>query len=207
VYPYDGVDFFLGTAKIGSDNFDVTANPYKLSFLSTQTNYFNTTNAVTGIPPLVAAATGNVIGSGLITNPGVDIYRGTVTPSTTPDFDIPLANQNLYLIYDFRVTTVQQLCYDASSAVDACCDCSVTCTGFSAGTLQSNAASACVQPLVNTYYFLNQSTPLTYPEVGTLVYSSTDCDTNTPLVVGFYRIATGFIQVNSQGIVIQVGNC
>ena len=207
VFPYNGVNFFLGTAKIGSDNYDVTSNPYQLSYLSTNTQYQNTTNTSNGIPALVAAASGNEIPNSLITNPGQDIYKATVTPSTTPAFSLPINNQYLYLIYDFRTTVVQQLCYDASSAVDACCDCSFTCTAYQSGSLQTNSTDACVQPLVNTYYFLNTNPTTTYPVVGSLVYSSTTCDVTTTLTDGFYRYQNGFIQVNNQGIVIQVGNC
>ena len=156
---------------------------------------------------MVAAASGNEIPNSLITNPGQDIYKATVTPSTTPAFSLPINNQYLYLIYDFRTTVVQQLCYDASSAVDACCDCSFTCTAYQSGSLQTNSTDACVQPLVNTYYFFNTNPTTTYPVVGSLVYSSTTCDVTTTLTDGFYRYQNGFIQVNNQGIVIQVGNC
>ena len=204
VFPYDSVDFFIGTAKIGSDDFDVTAKPYKLSYLSSNTAYSNT---VADIQTIVSSAAPNIIGNSLITNPGQDIYRGTITPSTTPAFSIPINKAYLYLVYDFRVTTVQQLCYDASSAVDACCDCTFTCTSYQSGAVQQTSADACVQPLSYTYYFLNTNPTTTYPVVGSIVYSSTDCDPTTYLTQGFYRYQNGFIEVNTQGIVTQVGNC
>ena len=207
VFPYDGVDFVFGTNKIGSDDFDVNASPYKLSFLSSATTYNNTTNSTTGIPALVAAASGNVIPSNLITNPGSDIYIATVTPSTTPAFSLPIGNQYLYLIYDFRVTTAQQLCYDAASAVNGCCDCTVTCTSFSGGSNQVNSFDACQQPLSFTYYFLNTQVATITPVVGSLVFTSSTCDSTTTLPVGFYRYQNGFLEVNNQGIVIQAGSC
>ncbi len=68
-------------------------------------------------------------------------------------------------------------------------------------------AVACQQPLNKTYYFLNQATPLTYPTVGSLVYTSSACDATTVLPAGFYKYTLGYFKVDNNGIVIQQGTC
>ena len=206
VFPYDGVDFFIGTNKIGTDNFDVNSLPYTLRYLSSSFAYANTTNGTTGIPALLAAAT-NIIPAGLITSPAPNIFRGTITPSTTPAFTLPLSNTYLYVIYDFRTTTAQQLCFDVDSGTDACCDCTFVCTSWQSSRVQSTATTACGQPLNQTFYFLNTNPTTTYPVVGSLVYSGSTCDPTNILQIGFYKYTSGWIQVNSAGIVIQQGTC
>ena len=206
VFPYDGVNFKFRTNKLESDSYIVTDGSYKFSFLSTNQEYFNTTNAVTGIPALLSAS--NVVQDADITFPSTNVVKATVTPSTTPSFSLPIGNQYLYLIYDFRTTTAHALCYDASSGGDACCDCTFTCTSWSGGARQDDAANACNQPLNNTYYFINDvGGTLTAPIVGSIVYSSTTCDSTQTLPQGFYRYSSGYLNVNNLGIVTQVGTC
>ena len=202
VFPYDGANFMLRTNKLEADNYNVGDGSYKFSFLSSNTQYSNT---VADIATLTSSA--NLIGSGLITNPTPDIYKADLTPSTNPAFSIPSGNQYLYLIYDFRTVSAQPLCYDSASTTDACCDCTFTCTSWSAGTRQDSAAVACQQTLNKTYYFLNQATPLTYPTVGSLVYTSSACDATTVLPAGFYKYTLGYLKVDNNGIVIQQGSC
>ena len=202
VFPYQGSNFMLRTNKLEADNYNVGDGSYKFSFLSSNTQYNNT---VADIATLTAGA--SIIGSGLVTNPTPDIYKADLTPSTNPAFSIPNGNQYLYLIYDFRTVSAQALCYDASSTTDACCDCTFTCTSWSAGTRQDSAGVACQQQLTKTYYFLNTPTPSTYPVIGSIVFTSTTCDATSTLPSGYYKYTSGWLRVDNNGIVIQQGTC
>jgi hypothetical protein len=201
VFPYDGVDFFMQSNKIGTDDYDVGNTSYKFSFLSSNTLYANN---VADINTLTGSASD--ILPGLITSPAPDVYRGSVTPSTTPAFSLPIGNQYLYLVYDFRTQSGQPLCY-STDVTEACCDCTYTCTAYDSSTVHPSIGVACDQPLTQSYYFLNSVTPTTYPVVGSIVYSSTICDTTTTLTAGWYKYTSGYIRVNSDGIVIQIGTC
>ena len=74
--------------------------------------YSNTlyTNTVADITSLLAAASEIVP----ITNPSTAIFQATETA-----FAMSGANNYLYLVWDFRNVTQDQLCYSASSADEA----------------------------------------------------------------------------------------
>ena len=75
-------------------------------------------------------------------------------PSATAcAFSLPINNQYLYLVYDFRTQTAQPLCY-STDVTESCCDCSYTCTTFDSSTVQGSIGVACDQPLTQSYYFL-----------------------------------------------------
>ena len=124
--------------------------------------------------------------------------------------NLPTSNSFLYLIWDLREIGAQKLCYDASSASDACCTCTWPCVAFTAGDVAATHAEACQQPLSNTYYHNGVNA---LPVVNDLVYSNSTCEGNnsgaaSPLPIGFYKISnTMYMQVNSEGVVIAVSAC
>ena len=125
---------------------------------------------------------------------------------------MPLNNQYSYIIYDLRTITGQQLCYDADSATEACCDCNFTCTSFSISSFAESITEACNSLLTNTNYH-NGSAAL--PVVGDIIYTSSNCadsilGTVSYAVPGFYKINTSpnqYIQVGQNGLVLIVQNC
>lgn len=84
--------------------FDPTSDKFK--YLATNTNY-NEEDLAT-LLPLLNTATPIVGGSGE--------YQSSFTYSTQSDY--------IYLVWDFREPTLLEFCYDATSPVDACCECS-----------------------------------------------------------------------------------
>ena len=129
------------------------------------------------------------------------MYESTIT-----SLSLPVNNQYLYLIYDYRKTSCQQFCYDATSADEACCDCSFTCVSFSASTNQS-LQDVCNQPLSQTYYHTGSGT---FPALNDFVYSSSVCNSSqaVPLTAGYYKSEpTKYIRVQSNGLVIELVTC
>jgi hypothetical protein len=110
------------------------------------------------------------------------------------------------LTYDYRTTSCQQFCYDATSADNACCECVVNCVAFLASTSQE-VSDVCNQPLSQTYYHTGSGT---YPGLNDFVYSSSICTSSqaVPLTAGYYKSeATKYIRVTSNGLVIELVTC
>ena len=125
---------------------------------------------------------------------------------------MPTNNQYLYLVYDFRFTAAQSLCYSNVSATEACCDCTVPCFSFQASTRQNSASIACQQPLSQTFY--SSGTPASGLQLYDLVYEDAQCAGNAPgqginnLPAGYYKVAGNeYIRVNSLGMVIEKTSC
>ncbi len=207
VYPYDSASLTMRINKQATDNYNWQFPQDNFKFLSSNTLYANTP---TDVAALLAAA--NTIPDSLVTNPtGTSINQTTVSPSTTPAFTLPANNQYLYLIYDLRFTSAQDICYSDTSATEACCDCNIPCDTFQGSTVQSSTNFICSQATVNTYYFSGDGVA---PDVGDLVYSNQQCAGNAPgqtinnLAAGFYKIAGNqYIQVNQFGIIINKISC
>ncbi len=207
VYPYNGASLNMRVNKLATDDYDWTYPNDNFKFLSTNTLYQNNT---TDVAALLAAASD--IPNSFVTNPsGTNVREATVTPSTNPAFTLPTGNQYLYLIYDFRFTSAQSLCYSDTSASEACCECTIPCTSFSASTVQTSSSIACQQPLVETFYYTGGPAGIT---IGSLVYSDSQCAGNAPgqginnLPQGYYKITGNeYIRVNSQGLVIEKTSC
>jgi hypothetical protein len=207
VYPYDSASLTMRINKQATDNYNWQFPQDNFKFLSSNTLYANTP---TDVAALLAAA--NTIPDSLVTNPtGTSINQTTVSPSTTPAFTLPTNNQYLYLIYDLRFTSAQDICYSDTSATEACCDCNIPCDTFQGSTVQSSTNFICSQATVNTYYFSGDGVA---PDVGDLVYSNQQCAGNAPgqtinnLAAGFYKIAGNqYIQVNQFGIIINKISC
>lgn len=130
------------------------------------------------------------------------------------------ANDYLYLVWDFRNATEDQLCYSAVSADDACCNCTTACNRcyFSPG--QQTQIGACA---VDTNSFgsslIQFSGAGPIPVIGDIVYAAgvieclPELGLGTP---GFYIVdpsspsaasPKNWIEVASGGLVINSGTC
>ena len=195
VFPYSGTDITLRSNKVEFDNYDWVVNSDNFKYLSSNTLYANTESDISA---LLAAST--TIANASVTNPSTGLYQGIV-----PSLSLPLSNQYLYVIYDYRETSCQEFCYDASSSASACCDCTVTYTAYNSSSVQQNITVACGQPLIFPYYHTGAGT---LPSVGDFVYSSSNGEVGTTLALGIYRIsATNYIRVNQFGLVTEVTTC
>jgi hypothetical protein len=200
VFPYSGVDFTIRTNKVNFDDYDWGYPEDNFRYLSSNTLYANTP---TDVDALLAAST--TIPNVDVTSPSPNINLATVT-----GLSLPVGNQYLYVIYDLRDIGAQQLCYDSTSAIAACCTCTWSCVSFLAST-SSVEDSVCNTFINSTYYHNNGSGSL--PVVGSVVYTSSNCeDTTTGLVnvldTGFYKIsATTYMEIGLNGLVLQIKNC
>ena len=206
VYPYNGASLNMRINKLATDSYDFKFPNDNFKFLSTNTLYANT---VSDVATLIGLA--STIPNASVTNPtGTNIREATVTPSTTPAFTLPLNQQYLYLIYDFRFTAAQNLCFSDTSASEACCDCVIPCNSFEASTVQTSSTIACNQPTSQTFYYAGSGDLALYD----LVYSDAACAGNAPgqgvnnLPAGYYKIkGNEYIRVNSLGMVIEKTSC
>jgi hypothetical protein len=205
VYPYNGASLNMRVNKLATDDYDWKYPNDNFKFLSSNTLYANTT---ADVATLLAAA--SEIPNASVTNPtGTVIQQATVDPTTTPPFTLPTANQYLYLIYDFRFTSAQKLCY-STLASEACCDCVIPCNPFDASTRQGTKNIACQQPLTQEFYYAGSGGLALYD----IVYSDAQCAGNAPgqnvntLTAGYYKITGNeYIRVNEFGIVIEKTTC
>ena len=197
VFPESGVEFTLRSNKINFDNYDWGYPSDNFKYLSSNTLYANNQ---ADIASLLAAST--TIANGDVISPSSGLYQATIS-----SLDLPIANQYLYLIYDYRTTSCQSFCYDASSSSNACCECTLPCVAFLGSNRQQESTVICNQPLVNTYYHTGSGT---YPAVGDFVYSSSVCISSqaVSLTAGYYKSeATKYIRVGSSGIVTELVTC
>ena len=207
VYPYDTASLNMRINKMATDDYDFKFPNDNFKFHSSNTLYQNNTSDVTTLLGLAST-----IPNAQVSNPtGTNIREATVSPATNPAFNLPVGNQYLYLIYDFRFTSAQKLCYSNVSAAEACCECTIPCNSFQASNVQQSTSFICVQPLVNTFYYANSGASVALYD---LVYEDAACAGNAPgaginnLAAGFYKIAGNkYIEVNSLGMVIQIVNC
>ena len=209
VFPYSGADITLRTQKIPPDNFDFNPALHRFRILSSSTLY---TNSPADTSALLAAAP---VVSGAIVNPGVDVYQ-----SKEAAFSMPLANQYLYLIWDFRLISEGELCYctPGMTPMDACCDCTVTCNTCWFGPKTYSAAASCAtdtDTIGSAQWSFNGTGSI--PVLGNLCYENADCDYDEPLPSGFYIVDTNspsttspknWIELDGNGIVVQsTGTC
>jgi len=201
VFPYHGVDLTIRVNKVNFDTYDWSYPSDNFKYLSSNTLY---TNTPANVAALLAAAT--TVPNGNVTAPTNDINQTIIS-----NLSLPTNNQYLYLIYDLRTIGAQQLCYDASSADDACCLCTWSCVSFSASSQAETSASACGSVLGNTYYHNNGSGSL--PIVGSIVYTASNCEDSLTdpvqvLAPGFYKISsTKYMEIGENGLVLEVEDC
>jgi len=195
VFPYDGVDLTIRSNKINFDTYDWNYPNDNFKYLSSNTLY---SNNQADIASLLAAAT--TVPDSSVTNPSAGLYQTTIS-----SLSLPTANQYLYLIYDYRLVSCQEFCYDASSAAAACCECAFTYTAYPSSTVFTVEANVCNQPLNNTYYHSGSGT---LPAYGDFVYYASDGAVGSNLGVGLYKVsATDYITVNQFGLVTAVTTC
>ena len=133
---------------------------------------------------------------------------------------MPGGNAYLYLVWDFRNATEDQLCYSTVSADDACCNCTTACNRcwFSPG--QQTQIQACA---VDTNSFgsnqISFTGPGPIPVIGDIVYAAgnVSCQPSGGLgTPGFYVVdpsqpsaasPKNWIQVGAGGIVTNSGTC
>ena len=201
VFPYNGVDLTIRVNKVNFDTYDWSYPSDNFKYLSSNTLYANTP---TDVAALLAAST--TVPNGNVTAPTNDINQTIIS-----NLSLPTNNQYLYLIYDLRTIGAQQLCYDASSADDACCLCTWSCVSFSASSQAETSASACGSVLGNPYYHNNGSGSL--PIVGSIVYTASNCEDSLTdpvqvLAPGFYKISsTQYMEIGENGLVLEVEDC
>ena len=115
VMPVDAATVQLISHKYQSDNFAFDSTVNNFAYLRSATLYNNTP---ADIATLIAAAS-NVAPSG-----ASGVYTGSFTMPAGS------ANDNLYLIYDYRKPVSITLCYSNTSADDACCTCGTSGTYY-----------------------------------------------------------------------------
>ena len=127
IMPIDGATVELISNKYQSDNFAFDASINNFLHLRSATLYNNTP---ADIATLIGAASATTAPSG-----SDGVFSGTFTMLSGS------ANDNLYLIYDYRKPTAATLCYSNVSADDACCTCGTTSAIYLDGpTLQTALA-------------------------------------------------------------------
>ncbi len=113
-----------GVGPIPTDLSDVTIISNRIS--PTDTFFFNPNlNSLKYLVSNTAYAPTFGSVSQLLADPSlVNLPLSGVSPIVTGTFTYPSTTDNyLYLIYDYRRSFESNLCYDASSAFGACCDC------------------------------------------------------------------------------------
>jgi hypothetical protein len=108
-FPPEGSTMRLSTNKITPDDYDFDIAQDKFRYLRTNTLYDNND---TDIQAMLAASTQATPNSG-------------ASPLYYADFTVPVSSSGdyLYLIWDLRDANPVELCYSATSQIDACCDC------------------------------------------------------------------------------------
>ena len=208
VFPYDGVNVTMRAQEILPDTFDFDPLLHRFRILSSNT-FYNPTSA-SDIASLVTA-------SSLVTPIG-EAPTGTYSATETA-MSIPIGNQYLYLIWDLRQITPQQVCYcpTTDTLIDVCCNCVQVCKPTFMGPKCSSFAQACTTDVdspghvVGANFFGNAG----IPSVGDVVCEK--CDPNQPIVAGFYIVSSvtpspvnvpkNWVQLDVTGTVIAAGTC
>jgi hypothetical protein len=110
IIPGDGADVSIISRKDSTNNFVFNPSNNKLKYLRTNTYYGNTPNDITNL--LAAASDATPI----VNQPSLNQYIA--------DFNLPTGGSLLYLIWDYRQSNSQELCYSTTSTTDACTGCS-----------------------------------------------------------------------------------
>ena len=106
--PPSGATVTMQNRQLSGDTFPFDPLSDKLKYLVSNTNY-NEADVNTLIPLLNTATP--------IINVGGNTYQSSFTYTNASNDDY------LYLVWDYRVATAIELCYDASSSSSSCCDC------------------------------------------------------------------------------------
>ena len=208
MFPYDGADITIGTTKIGADTFDFDPALHRFKILSSNTLFQNTP---VDIALLLTTATDV---TPILNQPGIQDFQALESA-----FNMPIGNQYLYLIWDFRDIIYNELCYEPpSSTVEAvCCECEGNCQQIYFSPGQGTQLAACqvnTNTFGNNYYSFNGSGSV--PVLGDQCFANQSCDSQSTVDAGFYVVdaaqpaATNpknWIQLDAQGFVIDAGTC
>ena len=216
-YPYDGVDLTMRTRKIVPDDFDLDVNAHRFKWLSSNVLYPNT---LVGVNALLA-------------NPSTATFAPPYTAvggtpdwyfAKIPNISLPIGNQYLYLIWDFRLITQAEVCTcpPASSAQDVCCTCSTGCTQCYWSPVANQQSAVCGftvnSPGNNQYGFTTSSlTPSGVPDIGSYCFVDTTCDVNQGghVPAGYYIVDANatqtfpkvWVEIDSSGVCVDKGIC
>ena len=106
--PFPGSTVTMQNLQPSGDTFVFDPLSDKLKYLVSNVNYEEAD--INTLIPLLNTATP-------ITNVGSNTYSAPFT------YNNPSNDDYLYLVWDYRVATAIELCYDASSSADSCCSC------------------------------------------------------------------------------------
>ena len=109
VIPPENSTITIRSNKINFDNFVFNTTSNKFRYLRTDTVYQNTPSNITSLLSASIEATP------LNTAGAPTLYSA--------NFGLPVGGNNLYIIYDYRESTSQSLCYSSTTLDDACCNC------------------------------------------------------------------------------------
>ena len=202
VFPYDGINLTIRLNKLNVDTYDFIFPSDNFKYLSSNTLYANTQADVTTLLGLATT----------IPNSAVSSPSPAVNEATVSNLSLPIGNQYLYIIYDLRTITAQQLC-QATTIDEACCDCTFNCTSFGISSSANTQAEACALVVGNTNYHNGTGTA---PAAGDIVYTSSTCADSLAGTVsyaspGYYKITFSginkVIQIGSNGLVLNINNC
>ncbi len=111
IIPADGATISMQNLQNSGDTFVFDPLADKFKYLISNTNY-NEADITTLIPLLNTATP--------VTTINATTYQANFTYNNSANDDY------LYMVWDYRVATPIEMCYNASSASSACCDCGTT---------------------------------------------------------------------------------
>jgi len=200
--PIDGSSVLMASSKLPNDTFDLNVNTNQFRYLRVSpdpvTGGLPYENNAADIAQLIADSASVTIGG------SAPIFIGNFPMPSGGDGDY------LYLIWDYRENAELKLCYSNSSDTDeACCECfsSTSCVPFLGTTIEANSTAACALTPATTYY-TSVIGYNTQPILGTTVYSYLGCSSGNTVGAGFIKLTDNtWVETNSNGEVITVGNC
>jgi len=153
VIPGDGASVSIISRKQNFDTFVFNTASNKLKYIRTNTFYGNTSSDITNLLSISTNAIPIIVDS----NPTQ--YRA--------DFVMPTGGQYLYLIWDYRESTGQELCYSSVSLTDACTGC----------TFSPSPTPVSPVPVTPVYTWRRSSigevtSPPSCPDASVLLYST-----------------------------------
>ena len=208
VFPYSGTDITLKTEKFSTDTFDFDPNYHKFRILSSPTEY---TDSAADIQALITAS--SIVSP--ISNPSTGVYQATETA-----LSMPTANEYLYLIWDLRLVSSQEVCYCTAgdTVQDVCCTCTLPCKNVFIGPRRESSTAVCTTDVTtpqvgnnNVFSFLGNNS---IPTIGDVVYATNDC--GAPFKQSGYYIVSAvspsvlpktWIEIGNGGVVLAEGTC
>jgi len=222
-FPVSGADIKLQSIKLnnGVDTFDFNPNLHRFRILSSNVEYSNTLTDITSLIAVSSEVTP-------IINPVTGVFE-----AIEQNFDMPLTNEFLYLIWDLRLVTSQEVCYCTGGVQpeEVCCTCATKCKQVYIGPVRPSLEAVCTTnvnspnigsiadqvgaypglPIPPVSSFVGNNS---MPTIGDIVYPNSSCSF-PGLGEGFYIVNSTYfqqpgqnwIQVSTGGLVINNGTC